>query len=156
MSSVEGHAYTQQALNAAAVEALDFFQQASDADERMLFAAIASADLPENLQQHKIHNDPLTITPIEDFAAANDPGQFIAEIVWPPLVGGALLAQRIRFSEPGELASHPALLIVGVLRNGYSTTLLKILDDSVPAEQRLRGGQSIAPELIEALQATFR
>ncbi len=115
---------------------------------------------------------PEAFTPVEqDGVPEGALDEMLAGIAWPPEVDGCAVTQEIVLLPPAaeaELADatdtadsvqraarHPdrreARLAVGVLRDGRSAALLRLRGEP----DRLTGAE-LAPNLVAALQATFR
>lgn len=110
-----------------------------------------------------------SLTPIEQEAlpdAALDAA--LAQIAWPESVAGCALSQEIVIVPPsgdGDVdtaeaaAAHPdrreARLVVAVLRDGSSATMLR-LRTAAGSEDELLTGPDLAPNLVEALVATLQ
>lgn len=157
-----------QALNKALLEAVDFIHAEGWNQPPTLFALVPSHLLADAIEPDDAplalvvqDNLPKTIVP-----ASEELGEYIAHILWPEAVVGAILAQEIMFQDANEPNSQPraARLFSGVLRNDLDNTLLQIrpteeelATKGVFAEDdvELRGGKGIAPGVIAALRATF-
>lgn len=110
------------------------------------------------------------LTPIEQDALPDgDLDAALAQIAWPGSVAGCALSQEIVFVPPDAehsidsahaAATHPerreARLVVAVLRDGSSASLLRLrATDDEPDGELLRGAD-LAPNLAAALAATLR
>lgn len=169
MSAQSPHALNQQALNTAMMEAVEYIHaEGWDADSPTLFALV-----PTELMAAEFIDDeaaaPLTLV-VQDALPENiSPGSpeladYLTRTVWPRAVEGIVLAQEIRYrdtSDPTMAEARPARLFSGVLRSGADLTLLQLrpteeeLEAAGPfAEDRieLRGGPTVAPEVVEALR----
>jgi hypothetical protein len=115
-----------------------------------------------------------TLTPVEQEALPDGPlDDALARVAWPDAVAGCALSQEILVLPPsaeaefGEnpadetasarAAAHPdrreARLVVGVLRDGSSAALLRLRGNDGPDD--VLTGPDLAPNLVEALLATF-
>jgi hypothetical protein len=110
-----------------------------------------------------VEQDQLPDTPLDEF---------LASVAWPDSVTGCVLTQEVVILPPeaeNELSDddiadraleHPdrreARLVVGVLRDGATATVLRIRSDTGgEGEDDLLTGAEMAPNLVEALLATF-
>jgi hypothetical protein len=129
------------------------------ADDPEAAARLNLADLPDD-----------AITPIEQEELPDQPlDELLAGIAWPPAVAGCAVSQEIVILPPSaeagltdaeaaaRAADHPerreARLVVGVLRDGSSATLLRMRGDGV--EDDLLTGPDLAPNLVAALLDTL-
>lgn len=156
----------QQALNRAMMEAVDFIHAEGWDAPPTLFGLVPSELIPEHVDDAE--DSPLTLV-VQDSLPGIAPGSaeladYLSRIAWPPQVAGVILAQEIRFRDTAEGADAPARqarLFSGVLRSGEELTLVQrrpteeereaagcFADDQV----ELRGGDSVAPEVIVALR----
>lgn len=109
------------------------------------------------------------LTPIEqDDLPAGALDEALARIAWPDSVTGCALSQEIVMlpptaeagigEDPAAAASHPerreARLVVAVLRDGTSATVLRLRGPGGSADDLLTG-PDLAPNLVEALLATL-
>ena len=161
-------------LELAAAEVESFVAQAGWDQRPTVFALVRSAqfvrDEPQTAAQLGI--DPTseqTLTPIEqDELPEGELDEALARIGWPESVAGCALSQEIvilppsaddTVDSPAAAAAHPdrreARLVVAVLRDGSSATLLRLrpVDED---EDELLSGEDLAPNLVEALLATLR
>ena len=150
----------------------------------MLFALVRAerflADDPDTARQFGLDEaDPDFLAPIEQEELPDQPlDEVLAGIEWPEAVAGCAIAQEIVILPPSveaefadddaaaELAaSHPerreARLVVGVLRDGSSSALIRMRDDDPagdpesPAAGELLTGPNLAPNMVAALLATL-
>lgn len=157
---------TQQALNRAMMEAVDFIHAEGWDAPPTLFGLVPSEYLPDHVDD--ADSSPLTLV-VQDSLPGLAPGSaeladYLSRIAWPPQVAGVILAQEIRFrdtSEGEDSAPRPARLFSGVLRSGEELTLVqrRPSEEELTAsgafaqdEVELRGGDTVAPEVILALR----
>jgi hypothetical protein len=107
-----------------------------------------------------------SLTPIEQEALPDgELDEALAQIGWPASVAGCALSQEILILPPSAdaavesaqaAAAHPerreARLVVAVLRDGSSATLLRLRDSA----EDLLTGPDLAPNLVDALFATLQ
>jgi hypothetical protein len=137
-------------------------------------AARFAADDPSTAQRLGI--DQLSadaFTPIEQEDLPDEPlDEILAGIAWPASVDGCAVSQEIVILPPSaepdidedtpdaalRAAQHPerreARLVVGVLRDGSSMSLLRMRSTG-DDEDDLLTGSDLAPNLVEALLATL-
>ena len=133
-------------------------------------AARFAADEPDTAQRLGIdRQDGDALTPIEQDDLPDEPlDEVLAGIGWPSSVEGCALSQEIVILPPSvdvdesssgaaeRAAAHPqrreARLVVGVLRDGTSMSLLRMRGEQ--AEELLTGPE-LAPNLVDALLATL-
>jgi hypothetical protein len=115
-----------------------------------------------------------TLTPVEQEALPEGPlDDALAQVGWPDAVAGCALSQEIVVLPPeagaefgadpaddeasARAASHPdrreARLVVGVLRDGSSASLLRLR--GTDGQDEVLTGPDLAPNLVAALLATF-
>ena len=164
---------TQQALNKAMMEAVDFIHAEGWDAAPTLFALVPSSLLIDALQSTDGDDDtaPLTLV-VQDSLPANLGGgseeleDYISRLAWPVDVAGVILAQEIMFRDSPSPSNEPrpARLFSGVLRGGEELTLLQIrpTEDELAAQGpfaevniELRGGPQVAPGVIAALRYTL-
>ena len=161
-------ALTQQALNRALVEAVEFVHAEGWDQPPTLFALVPAFLLAEATGQ--AYDDPTAESPLMLVVQENLPenlqagspelGDYISRVVWPQGVVGAILAQEIRFAEESDGIIRPARLVSGALIGDITQTVLQLR----PTEEELaewgpfgedrielRGGTSVAPEVAAAL-----
>jgi hypothetical protein len=112
-------------------------------------------------------------TPIEQEDLPEDPlDEILAGIAWPDSIDGCAVSQEIVILPPSaepdidedapdaavRAAQHPerreARLVVGVLRDGSSMSLLRVRSTE-DGDDDLLTGSDLAPNLVEALLATL-
>jgi hypothetical protein len=85
--------------------------------------------------------------------------EFLATTSWPPSVVGAVLVQEVVVAPSSNADERRrARLVVGVLRDGPSLSLLQLQpgdDDDPYAGLELRTGENLAGALVRALYDTF-
>lgn len=175
-------ALTQQALNRAMREAVDFVHGEGWDAAPTLFALVPTELLVDQLADAAALDDaaPLTLVVQDNLPENIEPGSeqladYVARLAWPAEVAGVILAQEILFREaaasadasaeasaPAEAAPRPARLFSGVLReDDIELTLLQMrpseeeLEAAGPFAQdniELRGGPGVAPGVIAALR----
>ncbi|MBP3088763.1 hypothetical protein EML15_06310 [Corynebacterium sp. sy017] len=182
-------AFPPQALNKSMLEAVDFIHAEGWDQPPTLFALVPASLLddamPEVFAEEDEHT-PLALVvqdmlPEHILPGSEELGEFLASIVWPDQVVGAVLAQEIMFYDSSASDSstsitdaaldisavpqaRPARLFSGVLGTYAQLTLLQLR----PSEEELaakgpfaeddielRGGENIAPGVIAALQYPF-
>jgi hypothetical protein len=151
----------------------------------MLFALVRAeqflADDPQTARQFGLDQaDPDFLAPIEQEELPDQPlDEVLAGIEWPDAVAGCAIAQEIVILPPSvedeigddddaaadAAASHPqrreARLVVGVLRDGSSSALIRMRDDDPagdpdsPSAGELLTGPNLAPNMVAALVATL-
>ncbi|SDJ32274.1 hypothetical protein SAMN05444157_2820 [Frankineae bacterium MT45] len=148
---------------------------------RELVASDAGAASSLGLSEHdEIAADALTPIEQEDLPTG-DIEQMLAQIGWPESILGCALSQEIVFLPPeadagfsdeaiaSAVQAHPqrreARLVVAVLRDGTASSMLRLRPSATPpsaeaadapnADDDLLTGQTLAPNLVEALLATF-
>jgi hypothetical protein len=113
------------------------------------------------------------LTPIEQGELPDAPlDEALAQIAWPDSVAGCALAQEILMLPPSAQAElgdentslsaaarHPARrearLVVAVLRDGSSASLLRLRGEAGAPDDDLLIGPDLAPNLVTALFATL-
>lgn len=167
-------ALTQQALNKAMMEAVEFVHAEGWDAAPTLFALVPTALVADQLAGLEDESAPLTLIVQEEIPTHIQPGSdelgdYLTRLAWPEEVAGVILAQEIIFREKAEAAeasrpqqARPARLFSGVLREeGLELTLLQIrpteeeLEAAGPFAQdeiQLRGGPGVAPAVIGALR----
>lgn len=142
----------------------------------MLFALVRAAQLqaddPQAARRLGLAELPGdVITPIEQEELPDQPlDELLAGIAWPPSVAGCAVSQEIVILPPSaeagltdeeaaeRAANHPerreARLVVGVLRDGSSATLLRMRAAGDGADELLTG-PDLAPNLVAALLDTL-
>lgn len=116
-----------------------------------------------------------SLTPVAQEELPDGPlDEVLARIGWPDEVAGCALSQEIVLLPPSaepdltDLAveaaataalAHPsrreARLVVAVLRDGRSASILRLRSTAGTAEDDLLTGTDLAPNLVRALSATF-
>jgi hypothetical protein len=137
-----------------------------------LFALVPTRDLLVNEPQLAEVIGGNGLTPVEqEPIEADDVGEFLAGIEWPPAVSGCALVNEVFLLPDGAVATRPddvhesdwaeahperrdVRLAVAVLRDGAKASVLRIRgkdgeDDEVIA------AEDLVPNLAEALLATF-
>ena len=167
-------------LESAAAEIEAYVAQAGWDHAPVLFALVSAARLTADdpLTAARLGVDAGmgdALTPIEQESLPDGPlDEVLAQIGWPDTVAGCALAQEVLILPPSAeqefdagsrggadlaaVAAHPerreARLVVAVLRDGTGATVLRLRgrgeDDS-----ELLTGTDLAPNLVEALVATF-
>lgn len=115
-----------------------------------------------------------TLTPVEQEPLPDGPlDDALAQLGWPEGVAGCALSQEILLLPPSaeaefgveqpdaeaaeRAAAHPdrreARLVVGVLRDGSPASVLRLR--GVDGDDEVLTGPDLAPNLVEALLATF-
>lgn len=162
-------ALTQQALNKAMMEAVEFVHAEGWDAAPTLFALVPTALVADQLAGLEDEAAPLTLIVQEDIPEHIQPGSdelgdYLTRLAWPEEIAGVILAQEIMFRETTEADQppRPARLFSGVLREeGLELTLLQIrpteeeLEAAGPFAQdeiQLRGGPGVAPAVIGALR----
>ncbi|WP_448856030.1 PPA1309 family protein [Corynebacterium camporealensis] len=163
---------SQQALNKAMREAVEFVHAEGWEARPTLFALVPSELLSDQLADLDAEDSaPLTLVVQEDLPENIEPGteelaEYVSRLAWPREIAGVILAQEINFRDTsGELAANdvrPARLFSGALREeGLELTLLQMrpteeeLKEQGPFaedEIHLRGGPEVAPGVIAALR----
>lgn len=163
---------TQQALNKAMMEAVEFVHAEGWDAAPTLFALVPTELVAAQLAEVGDESAPLTLIVQEEIPAHIQPGSdelgaYITRLAWPEEIAGVILAQEIMFKDssadaPTAGEARPARLFTGVLREeGVELTLLQIrpteeeLEEAGPFAQdeiQLRGGPSVAPAVIGALR----
>ncbi|GAA1473615.1 PPA1309 family protein [Corynebacterium felinum] len=162
---------SQQALNKAMLEAVDFIHAEGWDAKPTLFALVPSSLLHDSLSEFEADDSPLALVIQEDLPdnilpGTQELGDYISRIVWPEQVLGAILAQEIVFKDASnpEQDARPARLFSGVLRGEAEQTLLQLRPTEEELEKRgpfaedeveLRGGHGVAPGVIATLRSTF-
>ncbi len=162
-------ALTQQALNKAMMEAVEFVHAEGWDAAPTLFALVPTALVADQLAGLEDEAAPLTLIVQEEIPEHIQPGSdelgdYLTRLAWPEEIAGVILAQEIMFKDTAEPDSptRPARLFSGVLREeGLELTLLQIrpteeeLEAAGPFAQdeiQLRGGPGVAPAVIGALR----
>ena len=168
---------TQQALNKAMIEAVEFVHAEGWDAAPTLFALVPTSLLVDELASSSFGLDedsedqaPLTLVvqdnlPDNLLAGSEELADYVSRVVWPHSVAGAVLAQEIKFKDTGEgadVSARPARLFSGVLcEEGVEQTLLQLkpTEEELAAKGafahddiELRGGPEVAPGLIAALR----
>jgi hypothetical protein len=151
----------------------------------MLFALVRAdrflADDPATARQFGLEEaDPGFLAPIEQEELPDQPlDEVLGSIAWPDAVAGCAIVQEIVILPPSVeaeisdddeaasdfAASHPerreARLVVGVLRDGSNSALIRMRDadpagdpDS-PGAGELLTGPNLAPNMVAALLSTL-
>ncbi|WP_298444680.1 PPA1309 family protein [Gordonia sp. (in: high G+C Gram-positive bacteria)] len=126
-----------------------------------LFALVPTAVLAEQAPELVDENDDSALSPV--LQEAGRPGasteELLATIGWPEPVAGCALVTEITVVPPGgdESQGRRARLIGGVLRTGSRVALLALEPDADDPDDpnHLRTHDDLAPELLDALAATF-
>ena len=157
--------FTQQHLNRAVLEAIDFVHAEGWGAPPTLFALVPSRLLIDALPDPDLEEAlSLVVQELPENLPAGSPelGEYLTRIVWPEQVAGAVLAQEISFRDTSseDPSPRPARLFSAAMRDEELTQTilqLKNTDDGLFADDdyELRGGPDIAPELIGALQYSF-
>ncbi|QNE89094.1 hypothetical protein H0194_08455 [Corynebacterium incognita] len=168
---------TQQALNKAMMEAVEFIHAEGWDAPPTLFALVPTALLANEVgadfdpEFHDAAGDaaPLTLVVQDNLpdnlpAGSEELADYVARTVWPRAVEGAILAQEITFKDSAseDPSPRPARLFSGALReDGIEQTLLQLrpTEDELAAKGpfaeddiELRGGPEVAPGLIAAIR----
>jgi len=136
-------------------------------------AAQFAADEPDTAARLGLtENGGQALTPIEQEDLPKGPlDETLAQIGWPESVAGCALSQEIVMLPPSAegvlapgdiapaaVAGHPerreARLVVAVLRDGTSATVLRLRGADGAQDDLLTGAQ-LAPNLVDALLATL-
>ncbi|GAB3941779.1 PPA1309 family protein [Corynebacterium tapiri] len=162
---------TQQALNSAMREAVDFIHAEGWDNPPTLFALVPTDLLGDHIDLTDESASPLSLV-VQDSLPENLPAgseelvDYCARAAWPEQVAGVILAQEIMFRDQSEGPNAPARearLYSGVLRDSdIHLTILQLRPTEAELAERgpfaedepeLRGGPSVAPGVIEALRA---
>lgn len=162
---------SQQALNKAMTEAVEFVHAEGWDAPPSLFALVPTQLLVDELTQlaDDATHSPLTLV-VQELPEHIRPGSdeladYVSRVAWPEQVEGVVLAQEIVFRDTsaGPAAEpRPARLFSGVLRGeDIEQTLLQMRLTEEELEERgmfaqdeieLRGGPNVAPNVIAALR----
>lgn len=162
---------SQQALNKAMTEAVEFVHAEGWDAPPSLFALVPSQLLVDELSQLTDEPDhsPLTLV-VQELPEHIRPGSdeladYVSRVAWPDQVEGVVLAQEIMFRDTSagpDAGPRPARLFSGVLRGeDIEQTLLQMRLTEEELEERgmfaqdeieLRGGPNVAPNVIAALR----
>ncbi|SQG64211.1 Uncharacterised protein [Corynebacterium renale] len=164
---------TQQALNKAMVEAIEYVHAEGWDGPPVLFGLVSSKMLADaDITLTNVDDEdtaPLTLIVQDNLPENIEPGSamladYLTRIAWPPHIEGVVLTQEIMFKDSSagpDAPARPARLISGVLREGAEQTLLQLrpteeeLEEAGPFAQddiQLRGGPGVAPNVIAALK----
>lgn len=160
---------TQQALNKAMLEAVNFVHAEGWDAQPTLFALVPTQLIVDALDD-ELDDSPLTLVIQDELpdnldAGTDELGDYCARVAWPREVEGVILAQEIVFRDAAdtEAGARPARLYSGVLRDdSIEQTLLQLrptdeeLKKNGPFAEdniELRGGPGVAPGILEALRA---
>ncbi|MCS4489451.1 MULTISPECIES: PPA1309 family protein [unclassified Corynebacterium] len=163
---------SQQALNKAMLEAVDFVHAEGWDASPTLFALVPTRLIAQSVDTFEQDDSPLTLVvqeelPTHILPGSMELGDYLSRITWPEEVLGAVLAQEIKFRDSSDEESdapRPARLLSGVLRNGAHQTLFQMRPSAEELATKgpfaeddieLRGGGSIAPGVIATLLAGF-
>lgn len=164
-------AHTQQALNRAMLEAVDFVHAEGWDRPPTLFGLVPSELLADQVAD--VEEDPLALVVQDNLPETIRPGSdelldYLGRIAWPQEVIGVVLAQEIVFRDaaaPGpEGDTYQARLYSGVLRSGAELTLLQRRPTEAELEEKgafasdeieLRGGPNVAPGVLKLLRASL-
>lgn len=170
---------SQQALNRAMLEAVDFVHAEGWDQPPTLFGLV-----PSELMEDQVPDadaNPLTLVVQDTLPETIQPGSeelmdYLSRTAWPPQVVGVALAQEIVFrdasADPEDLphdddlpaGTYRARLYSGVLRSGAQLTLLQRRPTAEELERggafaqddvELRGGPNVAPGVLAVLQASL-
>ncbi|MGS2665311.1 PPA1309 family protein [Corynebacterium glucuronolyticum] len=157
--------FSQQHLNRAVLEAIDFVHAEGWGAPPTLFALVPSRLLIDALLDPDLEEAlSLVVQELPENLPAGSPelGEYLTRIVWPEQVAGAVLAQEITFRDTSseDPTPRPARLFSAAMRDEELTqTILqmKSAEDGLFSDDdyELRGGPDIAPEFIAALQYSF-
>jgi hypothetical protein len=168
-------------LEAAAAEVEGYVGQAGWDQRPTLFALVNTAqflvDEPEMAARlglsDSVDSNGTGLTPIEQDELPEGPlDDVLAQLGWPESIAGCAISQEIVFLPPDAdaslpedesalevAASHPerreARLVVAVLRDGSSATVLRVRPTDGGLEELLTG-PDLAPNLVAALLSTLR
>ena len=143
-----------------------------------LFALVRAgqftADDPQTAARLGVDTQPPdALTPVEQGELPEQPlDEVLAGIEWPTSIAGCVVSQEIVILPPSaeaaltddtaaaSVAEHPdrreARIVVGVLRDGTSAAVLRMRPaPGSDAADDLLTGPDLAPNLVEALLATF-
>lgn len=169
------HTPTQHLLEAATAE-IEAHVAAAGWDRRpVLFALITAArlqaDEPQTARRLGLHEAPAdSLVPIEQDPLPDQPlDEALGHISWPDAVAGCALAQEIVILPPSAeqdasdaqtAAAHPerreARLVVAVLRTKRNAAaVLRLRGRDGAEDSELLTGADLAPNLVDALRATF-
>ena len=168
---MQRHFSSQQALNKAMTEAVEFVDAEGWDAPPSLFALVPSQLLIDELSQltDDADHSPLTLV-VQELPEHIRPGSdeladYVARVAWPEQVEGVVLAQEIIFRDTSagpDAQPRPARLFSGVLRDDdIEQTLLQMRLTEEELEERgmfaqdeieLRGGPNVAPNVIAALR----
>lgn len=168
---MQRHFSSQQALNKAMTEAVEFVHAEGWDAPPSLFALVPSQLLIDELSQLTDDADPSPLTlVVQELPEHIRPGSdeladYVARVAWPEQVEGVVLAQEIIFRDTSagpDSQPRPARLFSGVLRDDdIEQTLLQMRLTEEELEERgmfaqdeieLRGGPNVAPNVIAALR----
>lgn len=128
----------------------------------LLFALVPTQILAAQAPDVVDHGDNSPLSPVlqEPEDPTVDTATLIASLAWPEAVAGCALVTEITVVPPDgdQNQSRQARLIGGALRTGSRLALLDVQphpDDDPDAANHLRTSPDLAPELLEALAATF-
>lgn len=162
---------SQQALNKAMTEAVEFVHAEGWDAPPSLFALVPTQLLVDELTQlaDDATHAPLTLV-VQELPEHIRPGSdeladYVSRVAWPEQVEGVVLAQEIVFRDTSagpDAAPRPARLFSGVLRGeDIEQTLLQMRLTEEELEERgmfaqdeieLRGGPNVAPNVTAALR----
>lgn len=162
--------FSQQSLNKAMLEAVEFIHGEGWDASPTLFALVPSMLVADQLAELELEDDSQLTLIVQDNLPENiEPGseqlaEYVSRLAWPAEVAGVILAQEIMFRDTSaeDDSPRPARLFSGVLREqGLELTLLQLrpteeeLEAAGPFAQDdidLRGGPEVAPGVIAALR----
>lgn len=167
---MSSHGFSQQSLNKAMREAVEFIHGEGWDAAPTLFALVPTALVADQLSQMDLDDDSQLTLIVQDNLPENiEPGSeqladYVSRLAWPAEIEGVILAQEIMFKDTSgeEQGTRPARLFSGALREeGLELTLLQLrpteeeLEEAGPFAQddiQLRGGPDVAPGVIAALR----
>lgn len=162
--------FSPQALNKAMLEAVEFIHAEGWDAGPTLFALVPTEMLVDTLDE-AADDSPLTLVvqdnlPDNLLPGSEALGDYVSRLAWPAEIAGAVLAQKIMFTDAAVAGSEPrpARLFSGVLRGEAELTLLQLRPTEEELAERgpfaedeieLRGGPGVAPGVIAALRYTL-
>ncbi len=154
--------FSQADLGTALAHCAAFADQQPWGSPDLLFALVPTPLLAAQAPELVEADDDSALSPVlqEPENSDADTAALLGSLAWPEAVAGCALVTEITVVPPdGDLAqSRQARLIGGALRTGARVALLAVQPhpgDDPAAERHLRTSPDLAPELLEALAATF-
>lgn len=153
--------YSQADLGNALAQCAEFVADRPWGSADLLFAVVPTAELAGQAPDLVDEGDDSVLSPVlQDPPDGNtDTETLLASIGWPELVVGCALVTEITVVPPDQNSDEArrARLIGGVLRTGQRLALLALEPDPEHPDDpnHLRTHDELAPELLDALTATF-